>query len=97
MRFFFEYGSVNDNLIINHKYSSCNKNYSKKNEQNLKDWFKSKLKFSNDINKFILLLKKGVRIYEFMGDFIVTRIRKILQIHITVMQKKCVEILKIKF
>ena len=55
---FLEYESVKDNLI---KYEClcCNKNYSSKLEEKLKKWFKNAFKFSdNDINKFILLLRK---------------------------------------
>ena len=64
-----EYENVNDNLI---KYKSlfCNKNYSKKIDENLKRWFKNKCKFSNnDNNTFILLLRKVVHPYEYMDDW----------------------------
>ena len=54
---FPEYESVNDNLI-NFKCISCNKNYSEKIDKNLKNRFKNTFKFSNDKNKFILLLRK---------------------------------------
>ena len=47
--------------------TSCNKDYSNKLNEKLKNRFKSTSKFSdNDINKFILLLRKGV--YECMDD-----------------------------
>ena len=40
---------------------SCNKDYSKKIDEELKKRFENTFKFSNnDINKFILFLKKGV-------------------------------------
>ena len=51
------------------KRLSCNKDYSNKNDEELKKRFKSTFKFSkNDINKFILLLRKDVYSYEYM-DF----------------------------
>ena len=57
---FLEYERVKDNLI-KYKRLSCNKDYSNKLNEPLKKGFKSKFKFSNnDINKFILLLRKGV-------------------------------------
>ena len=61
-----EYGSVNNNLI-KYKCLSCNKNYSKKLNKELKKKFKNTFKFSNnDINKFNLLLRKGVYPHEYM-------------------------------
>ena len=60
---FLEYESVKDNLI-KYKCLTCNKNYSNKIDQELKKRFKNTIKFSNDnINKFILLLRKGVYTY----------------------------------
>ena len=51
---FLEYENVKDNLM-KYKCLSCNKDYS------LKKRFKNTFKFSNNaINKFILLLSKGV-------------------------------------
>ena len=47
---FFEFGSANNNLI-NYKCLSCNKNYSEKIDQNLKNRFKNTFKFSNVIKK----------------------------------------------
>ena len=47
-----------------------NKNYQKKFDENLKEHFFNTYKFSNnDINKFILLLQKGVYPYEHMDDW----------------------------
>ena len=61
---FLEYEIVKDNLI-KYEYLSCNKNYSNKIDEELKQRFKNTFKFSNnDINKFILLLRKGVCPYE---------------------------------
>ena len=65
---FLEYESVKDNLII-YKCLSCNKNDPSKTDQELKKRFKNTFKFSdNNINKFILLLRKGVYPHEYMDD-----------------------------
>ena len=67
--YFLEYENVKDNLII-HKYLSCNKCYSKKLNEKCRKKFKNIFKFSNnDINKFILLLRKRVYPYEYMHDW----------------------------
>ena len=55
--------------VTNYKCLSCNANYSKKIDENLKNQFKNTFEFSNDINKFILLLRKGVYPCEFMDDY----------------------------
>ena len=61
---FLEYESVKDNSI-KYKCLSGNKNYSNKIDEELKKRFKNTFNFSNnDINKFILLLRKGVYPYE---------------------------------
>ena len=66
---FFEYKSVKDNLI-KYKCLSCNKDYSNNSDEELKKRFKNTYKFSNnDINKFILLFRKGVYHYENMDEW----------------------------
>ena len=64
---FLDYESANDNST-NHQCLTCNENHSKKIDENLKNWFKNIIKLSNDINKFILLLRKGVDPYDFIDD-----------------------------
>ena len=49
---------------------SCNRHLSNKIDEELKNWFKNTFKFSNDdINKFILLLRKAIYPYEFIDDW----------------------------
>ena len=58
------YESVKDNLI-KYKCLSYNKDYLEKLEEKFKKWFKNIFKFSNnDINKFVLLLRRSVYPYE---------------------------------
>ena len=62
--FFPEYESPKNNSI-KYKCPSCNKSYSNKLDEDLKKGFKKTFKFSNnDINKFILLLRRGVYPYD---------------------------------
>ena len=67
---FPEYKRVKGSLII-YKCLSCKKCYSKKLNEKLKKKFKNTFKFSNnDINKFILVVKKrclSLWIYEWLG------------------------------
>ena len=57
---FADYENVMDNLI-KFKRLPWNQDYSEKLDEKFKNWFKNTFKFSdNDINKFILLLGKGV-------------------------------------
>ena len=56
--------------MIEYKCSSCNKGYSDKIDEELKKRFKNTFKFSNtDINKFILLLRKGVYPDEYIDEW----------------------------
>ena len=66
---FLKYESVKNNLI-KYKCLSCNKDYSNKPDEKLKKRFKNTFKCSdNDINKFILSIRKGVYPYEYMDDW----------------------------
>ena len=66
---FIEYESSKDNLI-NYKWLFYNKDYSNKLDEKLKNNFKNTFKVSkSDINKFILLLTKGVYPYENNDDW----------------------------
>ena len=66
---FFEYESVKENSI-KYKCLSCNKKYSNKIDEGLKNRFKNIFKFSNnDINRFILLLRKCVYSYGYMDEW----------------------------
>ena len=65
---FPEYESVKDNFI-KYKCLSFKKDYSNKLDEELKKKFKNTFKFSNnDINRFILLLRKGVYPYKYIDD-----------------------------
>ena len=66
---FLEYESLKDNLI-KYRWLSCNKDYSNKpDEKCFKKSFKNTFTFSNnDINKFILLLRRGIYPCEYMDD-----------------------------
>ena len=83
---------------------SCNKEYSNKIYEESQNRFKNTFKFSNNnINKFILLLKKSVFPYEYIDEldklnetllpekkkksFIVTKVCKIFQSHFTITQR----------
>ena len=67
--FFLEHESVKDNSI-KYKRLSCNNDYSNKIDEKFKKWFRNAFKLSNnDVNKFILLLRKGVYPYEYMDEF----------------------------
>ena len=64
---FLEY--VKDNLI-KYKCLSCNKAYSSRLDEEVNKKFKNTFMFSsNDINKFILLLRKGVYPYEYVDEW----------------------------
>ena len=63
----FEYTNTKDDLI-EHKCLCCNKNYEKKLDENFRfpNTYKSA---SHDIDKFILLTRKSVYPFEYMGDW----------------------------
>ena len=64
-----EHENVKNNLI-KYKCVSCDKKYPKKLNEELKKKYKSTFKFSyNDINKFILFLRKGADLHEYMDDW----------------------------
>ena len=64
-----EYTNFKDGLI-EFKYLCCNKNYQEKLDENLKKEFVNRYKFANqDVNQFILLLYKGVYLYEYIDDW----------------------------
>ena len=66
---FLEYKHAKANFII-YKCLSCNKFYSKKLSNELNNKLNNTFKFSNnDINKFILLLRRAVCPYEYMDDW----------------------------
>ena len=66
--YFLEYESAK-NSLIQYKCLSCNKDYSKKLNEELKEKFKNTYNFSNNgVNKF-LLLRKDVYPYEYMDDW----------------------------
>ena len=66
---FLENESVKGNLI-KYKCLLCNKDYSNKVNEKLKKRFQNTFKFSdNDINKFILLLRKRVYPHEYMDEW----------------------------
>ena len=66
---FFKYDSVKENSI-KYKCLSCNKCYSNKIDDESKKRFKNTFKIpNNDINKFILLLRKGFYPYGCMDEW----------------------------
>ena len=60
--------AMKEKLIF--KCIDCEKEYEKESNQELIERFANTYKFcNNDINKFIMLLRKGVYPYEYMGDW----------------------------
>ena len=69
MLLFLEWKNIKDDLI-EYNCLCCNKNYRNKFDEKLKEQFFNTYKFSNqDKNKFILLLRTGVYLYEYMDDW----------------------------
>ena len=63
------YISTKDDQLM-FKCSKCNKNYLKKLNKNLIKRFGNTYEFRNeDINKFILLLRKGIYPYDYMNSW----------------------------
>ena len=55
--------------IAEYKCLRCNKNYQQESDKKLKEHFFNTYNFSNhDNNKFMLFLRKGVYLYEYMDD-----------------------------
>ena len=66
---FLKYEIVKE-YSIKYKCTSSNNDYSNKIDEEFKKRFKNTFKFSNnDINKFTLLLRKGVDPYEYMDEW----------------------------
>ena len=64
-----EYTNAKDDLV-EHKRLCCNNNYPKTFHKNWKKRFANTYELLNhDINKFILLLKKGVYLYGYRDDW----------------------------
>ena len=56
--------------MLKYKYLTFNKEYSNRFHEKFKKKFRNRFKFSNNnINNFILLLRKSVYIYEYMDDW----------------------------
>ena len=68
-KFYLEYKNFRDGLI-EFKCLCCNKKYDKTCNINVKKKSFNTCKFSNqDINKFVLLLWKGIFLYEYIDDW----------------------------
>ena len=66
---YLDYVTIKDNQLI-FMYSSCKKNYEKDFNKELIQRFANIYEFCNgDLNKFILLLRKGVYLYEYMDNW----------------------------
>ena len=69
--YFLEYKNFKDDFI-ECQCLVCNKNCQRKFDEKLKERFFNTYKFSNhENNKFILLLQKGVYLYEFMNIWVI--------------------------
>ena len=66
---FLEYERVNNNLL-KYKCLSRNKDHSRKLDEKFKKRFKNPFKLpNNDINKFFLLLRKGIYLCQYMDSW----------------------------
>ena len=66
---FLKYTNFKDDLI-EHKCLCCNKYHQQKIDEKIKEQFFNTYKFCNhDNNRFILLLRKGIYLYEYMNDW----------------------------
>ena len=91
-------------LTVSHAYLSFSYSCAKDTRQELEEPDISRIRFSNNhISKYILLLRKGVYPYEYKFNQTlpekekkISKIRKILLMQITCMQKEFVETLKYK-
>ena len=64
-----EYIKIKDNQLI-FNFQKCNKNYKKEFDKNLIQRFANTYEFCDgDINKFILLIRKGIYPYEYMDSW----------------------------
>ena len=66
---YLDYVTIKNNQLI-FRYSSCKKNYGKNFNKDVIQRFANIYEFCNgDLNKFILLLRKGVYSYEYMDNW----------------------------
>ena len=89
-----KYESVKDNLR-KYKCTSCNKYSSNNLDEEFEKRFKNTFTFSNnDVNKFILLFRKGIILLAEKREFYHNLKWRILQMQIKCMQKEFVKTLE---
>ena len=65
-----EYISISKKGILLFECSDCKKRYTRKFDKKLTKTFKNTYNFCNgDIDKFMLLLRKGIYLHEYMDDW----------------------------